>query len=116
MLHKTSHHKVIWMGFLILFIASQPASVSAETNTWTSNGPEGGSIYTLVVDPNMSAILFAGTWGGGVYKSTDGGKKWRLAGKGLEFAMIGDLVIDPRDPTTLYATAGGDVYVIRKLK
>ena len=30
--------------------------------------------------------------------------------------MIGDLVIDPRDPTTLYATAGGDVYVIHNVK
>jgi hypothetical protein len=99
MLHKTSLHKVIWMGFLIVFIAGQPASVSAEVSAWTGNGPEGGTIITLAIDPITPATLYAGTWTG-IYKSTDGGGSWSPANTGLTETDITTLARS-LTPTTL---------------
>jgi hypothetical protein len=45
----------------------------AGINQWTSNGPEGGRISALAIDPTTPSTLYAGTPGQGVYKSTDGG-------------------------------------------
>ena len=45
---------------------------SGLTSAWT--------ILPLAIDPANSSILFAGTLGTGVFKSTDGGQNWRPAG------------------------------------
>src|SRR5439155_25034317 len=48
----------------------------AEINVWASNGPEGGGIRALAIDPRVPATLYAGTDGGGMFKSTNGGAGW----------------------------------------
>ena len=75
--------KVLLFGLLTLLITSQAGLVSAGTNVWTSNGPEGGSIYALAIDPETPTTLYAGTWGGGVFKSTNGGGNWSAVNTGL---------------------------------
>lgn len=56
------------------------AGVFAAT-AWTPVGPPGGAAYSLTVDPKDPNVLYAGTFGGGVWKSKDGGTSWtRLAG------------------------------------
>jgi photosystem II stability/assembly factor-like uncharacterized protein len=46
--------------------------------------------------------------GSGVFKTIDGGESWRRVNNGLASRYVFDLVIDQRDPTTLYvATAEG---------
>jgi hypothetical protein len=52
---------------LVLLGISQAESVSAGLNVWTSNGPEGGSINALAIDPVTPTTLYAGTLGGGVF-------------------------------------------------
>jgi photosystem II stability/assembly factor-like uncharacterized protein len=55
------------------------ASFTINTHTiWTGSGPEGGNIYSVAVSPNFStdSTVFAGTYGDGIYKSTDGGQSW----------------------------------------
>jgi hypothetical protein len=42
----------------------------AGVNVWTTNGPEGGIIEALAIDPATPATLCAGAYGGGVFKST----------------------------------------------
>jgi photosystem II stability/assembly factor-like uncharacterized protein len=66
-------------------------------------GPEGGSIVVLEMDPNNSSILYAGTWGSGMYKSMDGGISWQVINQGLPFLYINSLAIDPQNPSILYA-------------
>jgi photosystem II stability/assembly factor-like uncharacterized protein len=46
----------------------------------------------------------------GVYKTTDGGKRWRRASKGLPSGSVEVLVIDPKTPKTLYAGTAVGVY------
>lgn len=55
----------------------------------------------------MPTTLYAGTYSGGVFKSTDGGGSWGEARTGLTHADIYALAVDPLTPTTLYAAGGG---------
>jgi photosystem II stability/assembly factor-like uncharacterized protein len=52
--------------------------------------------------------LYAGTFGGGVFKSTDGGESWESLSITIGgFAVSGySVVIDPAMPTTVYVAGG----------
>ena len=100
--------KVLLTGLLILWITSQAGTVSAGTDAWTSNGPEGGRIYALALDPATPTTLYAGTYGGGVFKSTNGGAAWNAVTAGLMNTDVRALAINPATPTTLYAGTYGD--------
>jgi hypothetical protein len=45
-----------------------PADSSAGVNTWTTSGPEGGIVSSLAIDLSAPATLYAGTYGGGVFR------------------------------------------------
>ena len=62
----------------ILLGVLQVAIVRAEINKWSRTGPVGGtiSISTIAVDPKNPNIVLAGSFGSGVFRSTDGGQTW----------------------------------------
>ena len=97
---------------LAALLASGASLAEAGINVWTSNGPEGGVITALAIDPVTPTTLYAasGTYyaaatGRGVFKSTDGGGSWTRINSGLPpFLLNFDaLAIDPVTPSTLYA-------------
>jgi photosystem II stability/assembly factor-like uncharacterized protein len=46
-----------------------------------NNGlPANTDIRTIAVDPSHPSILYVGTFGAGIFKTTNGGEKWELAG------------------------------------
>ncbi|MDP2990548.1 MAG: hypothetical protein Q8O57_08295 [Kiritimatiellota bacterium] len=112
MRRTTTLGKVLLIGLLALLMSlSQPHTVSAGTNVWTSNGPEGGNIYSLAIDPAAPTTLYAGTYGGGVFKRTNGGGNWSAVNTGLTNTNVRALAIDPATPATLHAgTDGGGVF------
>jgi photosystem II stability/assembly factor-like uncharacterized protein len=74
-------------------------------------GPEGGSIVVMEMDPNDTNVLYAGSWGSGMYKSRDGGLSWFLINQGLDYLYINSLAMDPTNSAILYAgTYEGGVY------
>ena len=81
----------------------------AGQGVWTSGGPYGGNITALAIDPANSALLYAGTPGGRVFKSTNGGKSWTFkvgltpTSPWVLQPSVYALAIDPATPTTLYA-------------
>src|SRR5438876_4039479 len=89
------------LSALLLFGSLHGAE--AGVNVWTTNGPEGGSISALAVDPQTPTTLYAGTTSAGVFKSTDGGTHWRAVNAGLGATTVRALAIDPQTPTTVYA-------------
>lgn len=83
----------------------------AGVNTWTCIGPSSGWIRALVIDPNNQDIIYAGTAGGGVFKSNDSGNTWSASSINLVNLNIYTLAINPDNPAILYAgTWGGGIY------
>jgi photosystem II stability/assembly factor-like uncharacterized protein len=88
--------------------------------TWTSvfDNQSTSSIGDLAIDPQNPAVLYAGTGeqnslrsyypGTGVYKSTDGGASWNLAGLDSSYS-IGRIAINPMNPAELYVAAMGSL-------
>jgi len=92
-----------------------------EGATWVAanTGLTNTSIRALAIDPATPSTVYAagttdyqaGTNGGGIFKSTNGGATWVAANTGLTDTYVTSLVIDPVTPATLYAgTFGGGVF------
>ncbi|MFZ3069567.1 MAG: hypothetical protein WA110_00375 [Anaerolineaceae bacterium] len=101
----TTTHKV----FLpILFKAPPPPPPPAKA---VPVGPMGGTFTAVLVDPANSSVMYLGTYGAGVYASTDNGKTWTQKITGLGNTYIQSLAINPQNTQILYAgTYAGGVY------
>jgi len=91
--------------------------LTAEAN----NGGRTTHITCMAVSPGDSSIIYAGTNGGGVYKSIDSGGEWVNISRSSEYAgqnvidpYINDLTVDPANPNNVYVATGflgrGNVY------
>jgi photosystem II stability/assembly factor-like uncharacterized protein len=60
-------------------------------------------VRCLVIDPNNPQILYASTYGYGVWKSRDGGASWFDSSNGMTSSFVGLIIIDPSNSRTLYA-------------
>jgi photosystem II stability/assembly factor-like uncharacterized protein len=88
-----------------------PAAMSFKIDSPRWIGPEGGTVIAMVVDPTNANVLYAGTSGTGVYKTTNGGTNWFAANKNIKNFQIDSLAVDPDNPSTIYAgTDGQGVY------
>lgn len=77
------------------------------------------SIGDIAIAPSNPNIVWVGTgeangrqsssYGGGLFKSTDGAKTWSFTGLG-DSGNIGRIVIDPRDANVVYVAAAGDLF------
>jgi hypothetical protein len=47
--------------------------LQAAGKIWSGLGPDGVYTYAVVIDPQNPSIVYSGTYGEGVLKSTDGG-------------------------------------------
>jgi hypothetical protein len=70
-------------------------------------GPFGGSVVCIRYSPVQSGLVYAGSWGGGVYRSADGGLTWSSASAGLENLYINSLAVDPTNAAVAYAGTYG---------
>jgi lipid-binding SYLF domain-containing protein len=63
-------------ALIILFVVLLfEGAAQAKSDFWQqTNGPYGGEIHSLAI--NSSGDVFAGTFGGGVFRSTDNGNSW----------------------------------------
>ncbi|EMR03862.1 VPS10 domain-containing protein [Cesiribacter andamanensis] len=80
--------------------------------SWQNMGLKNSEhIANILVDPTNSNIIWVAAYGPlwsnggerGVYKSTDGGQSWKLMKEVSPYTGCNNLVMDPRDPNTLYA-------------
>ncbi|HET9794967.1 MAG TPA: hypothetical protein VFS34_10930 [Thermoanaerobaculia bacterium] len=84
-----------------------PSAVMAADSLWSVGGPEAGNVTALVSAP-PSAVVYAATLDGGVWKSSDAGAHWSHASKGLPTAVgsfigIDSVAVDPVNPAIAYA-------------
>jgi len=122
-------YAIIFLVFILLFgglLGSLTAPVSGQTSNtnlvylptilnppeppvWV--GPDGGSIISIDVADSDPLIVYAGTGGSGVFKSTDGGITWVWKSQGLANRSIYSIAVDPHNPGIAYAgTYKGKVY------
>ncbi|MCC7264144.1 MAG: T9SS type A sorting domain-containing protein [Candidatus Latescibacteria bacterium] len=68
------------------------------------------SFSQLVVDPRDSQVLYGLRDGFAVFKSTDSGRTWARSGDAPRQARYHALLLDPGEPSTLYAADLNGVY------
>lgn len=75
--------------------------------TWTdsSAGLTFRDVRSLAIDPRTPSVVYAGTSGGGVFKSVDAGASWHRLTSSPESAPL--LAVAPLTPSTLYAASFG---------
>lgn len=85
---------------------SDPDSDAATANIdfeWELNGPFGGTVRSLVQNNANPRQFFLGTSDGQLYVSNDGTRNWTwIPTFNKSGNLIDNLVIDPRDPETVY--------------
>jgi len=112
-----SNPAIIYIGFATGGIWK---SVNNGT-TWTPifDKYEVSSIGDIAIAPSNPDVIYVGTgepnnrqsssFGGGVYKSTDGGKEFEYVGL-KETQSIGRVVVHPKDPIIAYVAAVGHLF------
>ncbi len=113
------NQQVLWVGTgeANIFRSSQAGCGIFKTadggKTWKHMGLENTfTIARIVVSPKNSDVVYVAASGHewttnpdrGVYKTTDGGQTWEKVLFVNEMTGAIDLVMDPSDPNTLYAT------------
>ena len=74
----------IWIAVAVLCISLAPQLRADVVGGWVqTNGPYGGDILALYAAPK--GVLFVGTEGGGIFRSTDRGDTWTAVNTGLPF-------------------------------
>ncbi len=72
-----------------------------------SIGPSaGGRVSRAVGVPGDPRVYYAATASGGVWKSTDGGQRWKPIFDDQEIASIGSIAVAPSDPNVVYVGSG----------
>lgn len=76
----------------------------------TTGGYRGtGRINAVGFDPNNTDIIYAGSAGGGLWKTTNGGTNWTPKTDFLGSIGISKIIVHPTNPNTIYiATGDGD--------
>jgi photosystem II stability/assembly factor-like uncharacterized protein len=116
---KTRLSKLVLLVALLLIVPLQflpkvSAADSPDTmadpgkysDDWRANGPPGGDVRSLVVDPSNPDRFYLGTLDAQLYTSADAGKSWELLYNFNKPKLFVDhIIVDPRDPKTLYVAA-----------
>ncbi|MCP4698875.1 MAG: hypothetical protein GY862_18785 [Gammaproteobacteria bacterium] len=91
-----------------------PNAANSSDAQWTSIGPYGGEINTLIIDPFRPGTLYAATNSNGIFKSTDGAANWMPVNRGLPevsgMTYVDTFVMDPLHPEILYLASNSGIY------
>ncbi len=115
--------RLLSRGFVAFIVASALFMVGAAASDgpvspqtlmskleWRSVGPYiGGRVVAITGVPGNSNLYYAGTVGGGIWKSTDEGLEWKNISDGKlpgPSASIGAIAVAPSNPKIIYAGTG----------
>lgn len=69
------------------------------TRSWS---PGLGRIVSIAVEPSQQNIIYAGSPGGGIWKSSNAGRSWTPLGDGMANMSIWAIAIDPTNSNTVF--------------
>lgn len=89
-----------------------PADAGVNSASWTALGPGniGGRIRALATVPGNPQVLFAGSVGGGIWKTTDAGTSWKPVSSFGATLSVSSIVVNPQDPSVMYVGTGEGFY------
>jgi photosystem II stability/assembly factor-like uncharacterized protein len=109
----TMNRLKLWATIAVLLGTHLCSMVAAETGNptplWEPTGWGGGGFYwAAAFHPSRDGTIYMGGDVGGVYKTEDHGRHWRMINQGLTNYAVYSLAVDRRSPETVYAaTVGG---------
>jgi hypothetical protein len=76
--------------------------------TWKPLGPGniGGRTRSLLIHPTEHATMWAGSVGGGIWRTDDAGASWAPVDDFMANLAVTSLVMDPANPDVMYAATG----------
>jgi photosystem II stability/assembly factor-like uncharacterized protein len=77
---------------------------------WINGGLTGNDVRAIAIDSANTSIIYAGTYGNGVYKCTDAGETWSDINSGLTNTYVITLAINPTNTSNIYAGTDGGVF------
>lgn len=123
--HKVVVRSANFTGFRIAFAPSQPGTIHVPNvqtqyrsldggKTWDHSRVTGQDTHSMAVDPKNPKRVYAGGRHAGSSQgqsqnlsvSEDGGNTWRAIGAGLPKGNVGQILIPPQRPSSLYVRAG----------
>jgi len=94
-----------WMISIAVILASCKAS--SQTNFWQQVGaPYNGDVRLMTF--TNSGVMVAGTYGGGVWRSTNDGQSWAISNTGIGNYYVYGLATSPNG--NVFAAVGSGVY------
>jgi photosystem II stability/assembly factor-like uncharacterized protein len=69
------------------------------TRSWS---PGLGRIVSIAVEPSQQSIIYAGSPGGGIWKSVNAGQSWQPLGDRMTNMSIWSIAIDPNNVNTVF--------------
>jgi hypothetical protein len=88
-------------------IGPAPLSIEAEQN-YMGVTPCAGQATDVAIDPSGATdqVIYVATNDGGIWKSSDGGTTWTPKTDSLLSISMGAVILDPANPSTIYAGTG----------
>jgi photosystem II stability/assembly factor-like uncharacterized protein len=104
-------------SLVMLLLAVLASAVSAQERVdesylkllkWRSIGPSrGGRVVAVAGDPKNKLVFYQGATGGGVWKTEDGGIRWKNVSDGFfGTGSVGAVAVAPSDPNVVYVGMG----------
>ncbi len=96
---------------LFIFFLIKLSGIPLFGQTWINNGPYGGFIISITIDPADTNNIYAGTYGAGMFKSANGGSNWNAMNDGIPIRADSSIG-SPTEPSWWF----GDYFPITTLK
>ena len=92
------------------------AGIEPDSWEWLGPGNIGGRIRSIVIDPNDEDNMWIGSVSGGIWRTTDEGTTWQPVNDFLANLAVSTMVLDPDNPSTMYAGTGEGFFNVDALQ
>lgn len=97
---------MVGLGVVVWLVVGLHTNVEAALAWQQTNGPYGGEIHSIAIDPTNGQTMYAGT-SAGAFKTSNGGVSWTALNNGITSGYVNSFAIDPTSNQTLYAGSWG---------